>query len=391
MGNQRRLLGSNIAIYMMAAAIICLNGLVCIKIITQAATVVKNISYYYMQGYNLMGLEMVWAIVRVITGIVMILAMLFLGVAAFCQKRILVSFGVASCAISYIFVIISDIILQAIMGGNVLNIFINIFCFALYLLIALALFADIKVIRIFLVSYESIALIIPAAIFVLTIFDQVIGGSLSFGGFLMLLIESCAQAGAIVIATAMIAEVVPQFKWHNADIHLNHTTNSESQANTNNAQGFENNINTSPFNIANSIQQPDGYRSVALVVIFSIITLGIYKLYWIYKVSEKMNRELCTGKSPVAQLLLFMFIPFYAWYWYYNMTRNVGNYSFMRGRNPETSMDTINLILAIFGLDIVAIALMQDMLNKAVGLYEGGNYQNRQFNNQTENCNQNQQ
>ena len=73
------------------------------------------------------------------------------------------------------------------------------------------------------------------------------------------------------------------------------------------------------------------------------------------------------------------------------MTRNVGNYSFMRGRNPETSMDTINLILAIFGLDIVAIALMQDMLNKAVGLYEGGNYQNRQFNNQTENCNQNQQ
>lgn len=139
MRNQRRLLGSNIAIYMMAAAIICLNGLICIKIITQASTVIKNISYYSMQGYSLMGVELVWAVVRVITGIVMILAMLFLGVSAFCQKRLLVSFGTAACALSYMFVIISDIILQIIMGGNVLNIFINILCLGVYLLIALAL------------------------------------------------------------------------------------------------------------------------------------------------------------------------------------------------------------------------------------------------------------
>lgn len=232
---------------------------------------------------------------------------------------------------------------------------------------------------------------IPAAIFVLTMFDQIISGSLSFSGFLMLLIESCAQAGVIIIATAMIADAVPQFKKQPDGIYLNPPVNNETETNPNNAQGFTNNSgagqSASPFNIANSIKQPDGYRSVALVVIFSIITLGIYKLYWVYKVSEKMNRELRTGKSSAAQLLLFMFIPFYSWYWYYNMTRNIGNYSYMRGRNPATSMDVINLVLAIFGFDIVSVALMQDMLNRAVGLYEGSNYQNQQFDNQTGNYN----
>jgi len=46
-------------------------------------------------------------------------------------------------------------------------------------------------------------------------------------------------------------------------------------------------------------------RSPALVIILSIVTCGIYAWYWIYKMSEELQRA--TGKStisPGVELLL---------------------------------------------------------------------------------------
>jgi len=45
-------------------------------------------------------------------------------------------------------------------------------------------------------------------------------------------------------------------------------------------------------------------RSPAAVIIFSIITLGIYHLYWVYQIGREMKEYNGSGIGPVANLLI---------------------------------------------------------------------------------------
>ncbi len=53
---------------------------------------------------------------------------------------------------------------------------------------------------------------------------------------------------------------------------------------------------------------PFKVRSPAAVIIFSIITFGIYHLYWFYQVGREMKQYNGSGLGPVANLLLGLFI-----------------------------------------------------------------------------------
>ena len=70
-------------------------------------------------------------------------------------------------------------------------------------------------------------------------------------------------------------------------------------------------------------------RSVGIAILLSIITCGIYGIYWCYKQGEKLNEA-----------------------------------KMQRGIMVDTSASVIYLVLSIFGLSIVAYALMQSELNK---------------------------
>ena len=70
-------------------------------------------------------------------------------------------------------------------------------------------------------------------------------------------------------------------------------------------------------------------RSVGIAILLSIITCGIYGIYWCYKQGEKLNEA-----------------------------------KMQRGIMIDTSASVIYLVLSIVGLDIVAYALMQSELNK---------------------------
>lgn len=45
-------------------------------------------------------------------------------------------------------------------------------------------------------------------------------------------------------------------------------------------------------------------RSPVAVIVFSIITLGIYYLYWVYQVGREMKEYNGSGIGPVANLLI---------------------------------------------------------------------------------------
>ena len=106
-------------------------------------------------------------------------------------------------------------------------------------------------------------------------------------------------------------------------------------------------------------------RNIALCIVLSIITCGIYGLYWLYKLTEDVN---ALSGDPNAtsggMVILFTLLScgIYSIYWCYKMGEKLDAARAEQG-TPTGSLSILYLVLSIFGLDIVAWALMQNEVN----------------------------
>ncbi len=110
-------------------------------------------------------------------------------------------------------------------------------------------------------------------------------------------------------------------------------------------------------------------RNIALCIILSIITCGIYAIYWMYVLNEEINS--LSGETNATNgglVIVFTLITcgIYGWYWLYKMGERCDVIKQNMGQ-PASSSAVLYLILGIFGLGIIAYAIMQDNINKAVG------------------------
>ena len=113
------------------------------------------------------------------------------------------------------------------------------------------------------------------------------------------------------------------------------------------------------------------YSSMVVHVLLLIFTLGIWYLIWIYRMTECMNQDRRNPKrTPVYQLLLCMFVPFYSIYWVYKTAESLDNISQDAGQPSD--MAVICLILAIF-ISIIPPILIQDKINHMIetGMMKG--------------------
>ena len=106
-------------------------------------------------------------------------------------------------------------------------------------------------------------------------------------------------------------------------------------------------------------------KNIALCIVFSIITCGIYGLYWLYKLNDEINQ--LSGEPNATgggMVILFTLITcgIYGWYWLFKMGERCDRINGTTGG----SANVLYLVLGIFGLSIVSYALMQDTINKAV-------------------------
>jgi len=110
---------------------------------------------------------------------------------------------------------------------------------------------------------------------------------------------------------------------------------------------------------------PGKKRSVAGVLIFTIITLGIYYLYWIYVTSSETQQYLeKKTTSPGLELLLCIITcGFYWFYWIYKYSKIAVECQQKAGLPTEDNA-VINLILGILGLGIISSMILQASLNK---------------------------
>lgn len=97
-------------------------------------------------------------------------------------------------------------------------------------------------------------------------------------------------------------------------------------------------------------------RNVALAIIFSIITLGIYAVYWFVCLTNDSNRlapDEATASGGLALLFNVITFGIYGIYWYYKLGKKVG------------ASESAYLLLGLFGFGIIAYALAQSKINSA--------------------------
>ncbi|MBN2557605.1 MAG: DUF4234 domain-containing protein [Clostridia bacterium] len=105
-------------------------------------------------------------------------------------------------------------------------------------------------------------------------------------------------------------------------------------------------------------------RSVAEVIILTLVTCGIYGLYWIYAFSNDIKTYLDDETiNPGLELLLcIVTCGIYTIYWMYKFGKLICTCQEKAGVQVEDN-SIIYLILAVFGLGIVNFGLMQNAMN----------------------------
>ena len=109
-------------------------------------------------------------------------------------------------------------------------------------------------------------------------------------------------------------------------------------------------------------------RSIATCIILTIVTCGIYGIYWMVCLNDDANRvsnEPVPTSGGTVVLLSIVTCGIYAIIWSYKQGERLDRAATMRGM-PANSRSLIYLLLTIFGLGIVAYAMMQDSINQMV-------------------------
>jgi hypothetical protein len=95
-------------------------------------------------------------------------------------------------------------------------------------------------------------------------------------------------------------------------------------------------------------------RSVAAIIIFSIITCGIYTWYWFIATKDEMNAQ--GANIPTAWIWL---VPFASLYWLWKWSEGVEHVT--RGKSAAA----VNFLLVLF-LGGIGMAIIQSTFNNTV-------------------------
>lgn len=130
-------------------------------------------------------------------------------------------------------------------------------------------------------------------------------------------------------------------------------------------QGCQQNYQQTPFR-QGGFKAPIMNRNVVTCILLSIVTCGIYGLYWYFCVINDLNTASETPDDVSAGTVLLLTIVtcgIYGWIWLYKAGEKVDK---IRLRNGEPASDSsiIYILFAVFGLAVVDCALIQTELNK---------------------------
>ena len=107
------------------------------------------------------------------------------------------------------------------------------------------------------------------------------------------------------------------------------------------------------------------YIDIAKHIFLSLITFGIWTLVWIYHVTKNLNEvEGVEERKPARELLLCLFLPFYAPFWLYKTAEGVEDYGMENGK--QFKIDILCIAFS-FVCPLFATVLIQNKINVVAG------------------------
>ena len=110
-------------------------------------------------------------------------------------------------------------------------------------------------------------------------------------------------------------------------------------------------------------------RNVALCVILTMVTCGIYGIYWFICLVNDLNYATGDVQSPSGGMVFLLDIVtcgIYGLYWCYKAGDKIDRVKQQWGI-PSSNTGILYLILSLIGLDIVVWALVQSEVNGMMG------------------------
>lgn len=108
-------------------------------------------------------------------------------------------------------------------------------------------------------------------------------------------------------------------------------------------------------------------RSVGLCIVLSLVTCGIYSLYWLYSVSNDLRstKENPSGSAALDVVLSLITCGIYSIYLMYCFGKDLAD-AYENADLPREDQSVLYLILALLVSYIIPLALVQDRLNRLV-------------------------
>lgn len=105
-------------------------------------------------------------------------------------------------------------------------------------------------------------------------------------------------------------------------------------------------------------------RSIATVIILTIITCGIYGWYWVYVTADALEKEGQTGQlAPIVQLILVLFTGPIG-YLFFGMAADKNLNAAKTKRGLPTSDNSVAYILLGLIIPIVLVGMVQNEINQ---------------------------
>ena len=107
---------------------------------------------------------------------------------------------------------------------------------------------------------------------------------------------------------------------------------------------------------------PINKRNIGTSILLSIVTFGIYLIYWEYLLVKNVRAIKKDNSSCTGEMLCLIFVPFYSIYWWFTRGKLVKD-EFASHGYTATGNEIAYLVLGLFGLEIVSMAIMQNDFN----------------------------
>lgn len=105
-------------------------------------------------------------------------------------------------------------------------------------------------------------------------------------------------------------------------------------------------------------------RNILVCLILSIVTFGIYSIYWLYTLIDTTYKLTDANGNPALDIIFIIItFGFYGFYLWYKLSKLNAEFNQQYNINPANNT-ILYLVLYLFGLSFVNFMILQNDLNK---------------------------